>query len=173
MNLGTSDLIALAAIGVALLSALYARRAAGHAQRANEIAVQIALRPSRLALFTSIVEFLHFCSTYRTLQSIGQVKGSADLVTRLDRFKWEIAQHGPIEMPKVEDLIQETNNKAWQLQRLSDRLGGPDPKPLDSAFPTAEENLDGLMDWFALQEKGVPTLFEPYLKITQAPGPVR
>ena len=166
----TSDLIALAAFAVAILSALYARIAAGHARRANEIAVQNALHPHRLAVFTALVDFLHFCSTYRTLQSVGSVAGTGDLVARLDRFKWEIAQHGPLDTPEVERLIEATNTRAWRLQRTLDRLGEPDDRQADPAYTKEEDNLDELVHWFAASEKEAPTIFEPFLKVTQHPA---
>ena len=165
----TSDVIALLAASVAGLSALYARHAAGHARRSNQITVQNALRPDRLAVFAALVDFLHFCSTYRTLQSVGSVKGTNDLSARLDRFKWEVAQRGPLDMPQVEEMIGETKAKARQLQRSLGRLGEPSDLRSDPEYIAEEDNLYAVLDWFASQEKRAPFIFEPYLKITQQP----
>lgn len=162
-----SDLIALAAFGVAVLSVIYARRAVGHAHRANAITVQNALHPHRLANFTTLVDFLHFCSTYRTLQFIGNVKGTNELMTRLDRFKWEIAQHGPLDMPEVEKMTQESKTKTILLQRSLDRLGDPKDRNADPEYFAEEDKMHELLDWFASQEKQAPAVFEQYLKITQ------
>jgi len=85
--MGDSDLIALAAMLVAGLSALlYARHARDEARRANDI----ALRPLRVEIYQSMKEFAHFCSTYRTLQHVGSVNGTRDLVEHIESFKWEI-----------------------------------------------------------------------------------
>ena len=169
----TSDIIALLSAFVAGLSALYARHAATHARQSNRITVQNALRPDRLAVFAALVDFLHFCSTYRTLQSVGNVKGTNDLTTRLDRFKWEVAQRGPLDMPAVEKVIEETNAKAWQLQRSLDRLGEPTNQRTDPEYFTEEDKLHEVLDWFASQEKQAPSAFEPYLKIAQQPDRTR
>ncbi|MDL1976424.1 MAG: hypothetical protein LWX55_16980, partial [Deltaproteobacteria bacterium] len=163
-------LIALAAFGVAILSAIYAHRAASHARRANEITVKNALHPHRLAVFTALVEFLHFCSTYRTLQSVGKVKGTNDLITRLDRFKWEVAQRGPLDMAEVEKMIEAAEAHAWQLQRSLGRLGEPTDHRADEEYFAEEDKLHKVLDWFASQEKEAPSIFEPYLKITQQPN---
>ncbi|AOY60489.1 hypothetical protein [Desulfococcus multivorans] len=168
-----SDLIALAAFAVAILSAIYARRAAIHAHRANEITVKNALHPYRLAVFTALVDFLHFCSTYRTLQSVGKVKGTNDLIARLDRFKGEVAQRGPLDMAEVEKVIEETNAKTWQLQRSLDRLGEPSDRRKDDEYFAEEDRMHELLDWFASKEKEAPTIFERYLKITQQPDRTR
>jgi hypothetical protein len=161
-----NDWISLIAICVAILSALYARRAVKEAYRANEIAMHNELIPYRLAVYNSMKNFLKFCFTYRTMQSLGKVKGTRDLVAKIGEFKGEVDQHGPLSMPEVEKKIEEILNKAWQFQRVLDRLAGPDPKPIDSAYSSAEDNMDGLNDWFASEEKESRKLFEPYLKLT-------
>lgn len=168
-----SDLIALAAFGVAILSAIYARRAAAHAHRANEITVKNALHPHRLAVFTALVEFLHFCSTYRTLQFVGKFKGTDELGTRLDRFKWEVAQRGPLDMAEVEKVIEETKAKARKLQRSLDRLGELNDRQKDDEYFTEEDRMHELLDWFASKEKEAPSIFEQYLRITQPPDRTR
>ena len=165
-TLQTSDVISLLAAALAALSALYARHAAAHARRANELTVQNALRPDRLAVFTALVEFLQYCSTYKTLQCVKAVTGTADLMTKLDIFKWEIAQRGPLNMPTVESVVREAITNAVQLQRLLDRSAAPDAMPINSAYASAEDNLDALLDWFAAKKREAPTLFEPYLKVT-------
>ncbi len=162
----TSDLISLIAICVAILAALYARHGVKEARRANEIAMHNELRPYRLAVYTIMKNFLKFCSSYNTMQSLGMVKGTRDLVAKIDEFKWEVDQHGPLSMPEVEKKIEEILNKAWQFQRVLDRLAGPDPKPVDSVYPSAEDNKYGLIDWFASEEKDCRKLFETYLKLT-------
>jgi hypothetical protein len=48
-----------------------------------------------------------------------------------------------------------------------DRLKGPNARPLDKEFETAEDNLYAVIDWFAAKEKELKDMFEPYLRITQ------
>lgn len=158
-----SDLIALAAVLAAVLSALYARHARDAARRANNIAVHHNLRPLRLAVYQSMKEFAHYCSTYRTLQQVRAVNGTRDLVEHIESFKWEIDQHGPLAMPDIEGKAAEFQNKAWQLQRILDRIAGGQSNPLDRAYDSAEENLDGLVDWFANEHRQLRTSFQPYL----------
>ena len=158
-----SDLIAIAAVLVAFLSALYARDARETAQRANKIAVRSNLRPSRLEVYRAMQEFAHYCSTYRTLWHLGAVKGTRDLVGRIDSFKWEIEQQGPLAMSSVESKITEFQNKAWQIQRLLDRLSVGQNNPEDRAYQSGEENMDGLVEWFANERKELKVTFQPYL----------
>lgn len=131
-NMPTSDLIAIAAVLIALFSAEYARRSGNAAQKANEIArkaneiaVRNSLRPARLEVYRSMMDFAQYCSTYWThwtLEHLGPVIGTRDLVERIDSFKWEIEQQGPLHMPDVETKASEFQRKAWQIQRLLDRL---------------------------------------------------
>lgn len=95
------------------------------------------------------------------------VQGTNDLTNKIDTFIWEVEQHGPLDMPEIEDLIEASRKKAWQLQRLLDRLSGPNAQPLDSKFETAEDNLYAVIDWFGEKEKDLKDSFEPYLRITQ------
>jgi hypothetical protein len=159
-----SDLISLLSVCFAALSALYARWAATQAKNANAIAVSAELKTHRLSVFATLKEFLHFCSIYSTMQ---KVNGTRDLVAKIDSFKWEVEQHGPLDMPEVDDIIKNASSKAWQLQRLLDRLKGPGAKPVDNGFEDAEANLDKVIEWFATQEKGLKGTFEPYLRLTQ------
>lgn len=160
-----NDLITIAAVLAALLSALYARHARDAARQANDISVHQTLRPLRLAVYQSMKQFSHFCTTYRTLQHVGAVKGTRDLVEQLEIFKWEIDQHGPLAMPDVEDKASQFEKKAWQMQRLLDRIAGGQNNPHDPAYDSAEENLDGLVDWFATEHRQLRILFQPYLDV--------
>ena len=95
------------------------------------------------------------------------VKGPNALTDKIDTFIWEVEQHGPLDMPEVENLIENARKKAWQLQRLLDRLTGPNAQPLNKEFETAEDNVYDVIDWFASKEKKLKDIFEPYLRITQ------
>lgn len=101
------------------------------------------------------------------MQHLKMVQGTNDLTNKIDTFIWEVEQHGPLDMPEVENLVENARKKAWQLQRLLDRLTGPNARPLDKKFETAEDNLDAVIDWFASNEKELKDMFEPYLRITQ------
>lgn len=158
-----SDLIALLSVCFAALAALYARWAATQARKANAIVIQAELKPRRLSVYERVKDFLHFCSTYTTMQSLKMVQGTRDLVEKIDTFKWDVEQHGPLDMPEVENLIENARKKAWQLQRLIDRLEGPDAKPVEKGFETAEDNVDAIIEWFAVKEKELKKIFEPYL----------
>jgi hypothetical protein len=161
-----SDLIALLAVCFTALAALYARWAATQARKTNEISIQAELKPRRLSVYASVKDFLHFCSTYETMQSLKMVQGTRELVAKIDTFIWEVEQHGPLDMPEIENLIENARKRAWQLQRLLDRLKGPDAKPIEKRFESAKDNVDALIEWFAAQEKGLKEIVKPYLKIT-------
>lgn len=93
--------------------------------------------------------------------------GTRDLVEQIENFKWEIDQHGSLAMPNVEDKATQLEKKAWQMQRLLDRIAGGQNNSHDRVYNTAEENLDGLVDWFATEHRQLKTLFQPYLDVTQ------
>lgn len=158
-----SDLLAIAAALVAFLSALYARHTRDAARKANEIAIHNILMPLRLEVYRSMQDFAHYCATYRTLWHLGAVKGTRDLVGRIDSFKWEVEQRGPLAMPSVENKIAEFQRKAWQIQRLLDRLSAGQNNPEDQAYKTGEENMDALVEWFANERKALRATFQPYL----------
>ncbi len=162
-----SDLIALLAVCFAALAALYARWATIQARKANEITIQAELKPRRLSVYASVKDFLHFCSTYETMLSLKMVRGTRDLVSRINALKWEVEQHGPLDMPKIENLIKQARTKAWHLQRLLDRLAVVNAKPTEKNFENAEDNVSAIIEWFATQERELEKMFEPYLRITQ------
>lgn len=162
-----SDLIALLAVCFAALAALYARWAANQARKANEISIQAELKPRRISVYASVKDFLHFCSTYKTMQHLKMVQGTNDLMDKIDTFSWEVEQHGPLDMPEVENLIENARKKAWQLQRLLDRLTVPNAQPLDKRYETVEDNVYAIIEWYAAQEKELKEMVKPYLRITQ------
>jgi hypothetical protein len=165
--MGRSDLIALLSACFAALAAIYARWSAKQARISNEITIQSELKPRRESVYASLRDFLQFCSAYKTMQHLKMVQGTNDLMNKIDIFKWEVEKHGPLDMPDVEQLIEDSMKTAWQLQRLLDRLTGPNPQPLDKGFETAEDNLDSVIDWFGAKKKELKDMFEPYLRITQ------
>lgn len=158
-----SDLIAVAALLAALLSAWYARDSRDANRRANDISVHQTLRPLRLAAYQIMRQFSDYCVTYRTLQHVDAVRGTHNLVEQIENFKWEIAQLGYLGMPVVEEKSTQFVNKAWQMQRVLDRIAGGQNIDLDSARSSDEQNLDHLVDWFDAEHRQLSMLFLPYL----------
>ena len=158
-----SDYIATIAALVAFLSAYYTRHARDAARKANQIATRESRRPLRLAVYQAAALFSRYCGQYLTLQCIGQAKGTRELVARIDTFKWEVEQHGPLNMPEVERRIEELIKAAWRLQRLLDRLAGGQNESNEPVYATAEENREAVSDWFAEQDRELKELFGPYL----------
>lgn len=160
-----SDLLSLAALAVAWLSAVYARRQSQEARRTNQITVHEARRPHRLAVYRALVQFSLYCSKYVTLNHIGEVSGSRELVSSIDRFKWEVAQEGELDMPEVDALVKQLVNQAWKIQRLIDRLE-PEQVRADSTVDqlrALEDELHELHDWVGRQPSNIKTLFARYL----------
>lgn len=162
----TSDVIAAAALFVAGLGTLYSRGARNEAARANAISQRESRRPLRLAVFQAMYQFSHYCSGYWTLYCMGEVKRSRELTSRIDTFKWEIELQGNLDMPEVEAKVQQLISSAWKMQRLVDRIAGKQTEPVDHAFATAEENVQGLVDWFSEESRNLKALFQPYLAAT-------
>ncbi|MDB9822659.1 hypothetical protein OAC89_03070 [Deltaproteobacteria bacterium] len=158
-----SILISLLACVIALLSAYYARKSREIAQEANNISVHQNLRPLRLAVYKLMKEYAHYCSTYRTFQCMKAVEGTRDLVEHIQSLKWEIDNYGPLNMPDIETKATEFQNKGWQLQRVLDRLAGHENKPHDAEFEALEDDMHGIIDWFATEHKGLKGLFTKYL----------
>jgi len=161
--MSSSDLLALVALLIAGLAAFYARGARDVAARANKIAVHESRRPLRLAVFQAMFQFSHYCSTYWTLYHMGAVNRARDLVSRIDTFKWEIEQHGHLDMPDVEAKMNEFISNAWKMQRLIDRIAGGQNEPVECTDGTAKENVESLVEWFASENRELKTVFHPYL----------
>jgi hypothetical protein len=162
-DIKVSDVIAAVALLISVLSAIYARGQRTAAERANRIAVSESRRPLRLQVFQSMHHFSKYCSTYWTLYHMGEVNRGRELTERIETFKWEIDQHLHLEMPEVEEKATSFVNGAWKLQRLVDRIAGGEHNPYDREYATAEENVEGLVDWFAKENRELKTLFQPYL----------
>jgi hypothetical protein len=161
--LSLTDAIAGCAFLIAILSAVYARGARIAAERANEISTRESLRPLRLQVYRAMHQFAHYCSTYWTMYHLEQVKGTRDLTERIDSFKWEIEQQGHLGMPEVDERANQFIKSAWKMQRLIDRMAGGQNNPHDPPYETAEDNLHGLIEWFANERGELKVLFGPYL----------
>lgn len=163
LDIKVSDVIAVIALLISLLSAIYARGQRTAAERANLIAVRESRRPLRLQVFQSMHHFSKYCSKYWTLYHMGEVSRSRELTERIDTFKWEIEQHGSLDMPDVAEKAKALVNGAWKLQRLVDRIAVGQNNPHDREYATAEENVEGLVVWFANENRELKALFQPYL----------
>ena len=160
-------LISLLSCVIALLSVFYARKSRDIAKQANQIALHNDLKPSRLAIYNTLRDFADYFCGYYTLQwCVKAVKGTHDLSNRIVAVKWELDSYGPLGMADVEEKAAHLQKKAWQLQRVLDRLGGNDLRPLDKQYENIEDNLHGIIDWFAKEKADLRKLFEKYLKIT-------
>lgn len=126
---------------------------------------KVVMRPARLKVRNEVKSFLHFCSTYWTMHCQGMVKGSNDLIRKLHSFEKSVDAEGPLSIPNLESRIKEIITNVWKMQRLVDRLAGPNLRPPDSTYYTAEDNVYALVEWFAQQEKEIDELLEPYLTI--------
>lgn len=165
-SISTTDLIAVGALLVAVLSAIYARGARDAANRANEISTRESLRPRRLLVFQAMHHFSLYCSKYWTLYCMGDVDRSRELTSRIDTFEWEIKQHGHLGMPDVDAKAKELILGAWKMQRLVDRIAGSQTNPHDRQYETAEENVHALVEWFAKENGELKALFQRYLSVT-------
>lgn len=162
-SISTTDLIAVAALLVALLSAIYARGARDAANQANEISTRESLRPLRLQAFQAMHHFSLYCSKYWTLYNMGEVNRSRELTAKISTFEWEIKQHGHLGMAGVEEKAKELVRGAWKMQRLVDRIAGGQTNPHDREYESAEDNIQGLVDWFGKENGDLQALFQPYL----------
>lgn len=97
-DIEVSDIIAVVALLISVLSAIYARGQRIAAERANLIAVRESRRPLRLQVFQSMHYFSKYCSTYWTLYHMGEVNRSQELMERIATFKREIEQHGHLDI---------------------------------------------------------------------------
>jgi len=151
---------------IALFTALaagFAGWAASQALRANVIATKSSLRAERLAIFRTLSDFLHYCSTYCTMLSMKAVDGTRHLSSRTHEFKWETRPVAFLRMPRVQDLVKTAIAKANELQRVLGRSSDPNPKPIDPTCRDVEENIDKLVEWFAEQERNLPTVIDLYM----------
>jgi hypothetical protein len=157
-------LVSILSALIAVVAILRANEANRLAAEANRITKHYNLRPTRLNACNLVKDFARYCTTYRTAFLQKMVSGTRELMDRRDSFTLELEKFGPLEMPSVELKVSELSNKAVQLQRALDRSRGSDPQPLDSKYTTLEENIDAIMDWFAEEEKALPSLFKQYLE---------
>lgn len=159
-----ADLIALAALLVGCLAAIYARRQAVEAKLSRLGSVRESRRPQRLEVLRLARDFCRFCGTYYTMYCMGTVNGTRDLVAEIAAFKLDIELHGPLEMPQVEAELSALQTMAWGLQRHLDRMGFQNSVRRDGPCSEADEDaVHALTDQFADKRAGLHGLFAPFL----------
>jgi len=72
---------------------------------------------------------------------------------------------GPLSMSELDPLMADVVSHAWNFQRLLDRQGGPDPRPINPEYATLEDNLDGIVEWFVNVKKRIKSEIDPYLEM--------
>ena len=159
-----ADLIALAALGVAGLSVLYARRQANEARKTRLSAEREARRPQRLEIFRELEDYCRYCSTYYTLYLLGTVPGTRDLVARIETLKVKMDQGAIFDMPEVVGVSNNVQAMGWRMQRHLDRIGQQSSSPT-SATAVAKDvtAVEDLVDSFAKQRSELNKVFAPYL----------
>ena len=123
------------------------------------------LRGSRLEGRNLFIEFADFCIQYQTLNFALTPNRTHELTSEISRFKMGIEMLGPISIPDFVDIYSSAIANAWNLQRLLDREMGLDPKPIETRYKTIEDNIDGIIDWFAQAKKEVKIVMDPFLTI--------
>ncbi len=159
-------LISILSCAIALVSAFYARKSRDIAREANRISIHHDLKPARLAVYNRLVDFADYCSKYYTFQHVKALEGTIDLSNRITELKWEIDSYGPLGMEDIEVKAEEFQKKAWQLQRVLDRLNGKDRSSFNKEYENLKDSIYDLIDWFAKERNDLKQLFEKHLKIT-------
>lgn len=159
-----ADLIALAALGLAALSALYARRQAEEARKGRLSAERDARRPQRLEVFREMEDYCRYCSEYYTVYLQGTVPGTRELAARIDRFKTAM-DHGVIfDMPAVADTSKQLQAMGWKMQRHLDRIGqGSNVAPKGTEAEKDATVVEELVELFEKQRTELHSSFAPYL----------
>ena len=159
-----ADVIALGALLVGCLSAVYARRQSVEAAKARIAATRESRRPQRLEVFRAMVEFCAFCGRYYTMYLMNATKGTRDLVSEIESLRWQMEQRGPLEMPDVAAEIKALESMAWRLQRHLDRLGSQAAVVQSGTTARADEiAVQELSDTFATKRNSLQQVFAPYL----------
>jgi len=159
-----ADLIAMAAVLVAGLSALYARRQADEARKSRLSAERGARRPQRLEIYREMEEYCRYCSSYYTAYLQRTVPGTRDLTARIDRLKTAMEQGAIFDMPTVAEASEQLQGMGWKMQRHLDRIGHQ-ARVGSSATEAAKDAtaVEELVESFEKQRKELRNVFAPYL----------
>lgn len=123
------------------------------------------LRRHRLEVRNVLLAFADFCLTYQALHPQTARYRTRELSAEIGRFKSVLDSLGPLAMPEFAPLLSDIMNHAWNFQRLLDRQNGLNSLSIDRQFQTLEDNLDGMVEWFADVKKRISAEIDPYLEI--------
>lgn len=121
------------------------------------------LRNYRLRARNVLIKFVDFCVEYPTLHDEKSLSRTRELVSELIRVKGTIEMLGPLSMPEFPQKYSSIITSAWKLQRLLDRQGGTNPKPIDSQFASVEDNIDGIIENLSSMRQTIKETVDPYL----------
>jgi hypothetical protein len=159
-----ADLIALGALGVAALSAVYARRQSIEATKARISSQREARRPQRLQVLSAMQDFARFCTQYYTRYLQGQTNGTRGLVDEIEHFRTSMEKSAIYDMPAVVAKAKLLESTAWRLQRSLDRLGAPTIEMATRATEKPDDaEIHEVIDVFASQATQLRDIFAPYL----------
>ena len=163
-DISRADVIAIGALLVGLLSAIYARRQSIEAKTTRLATIKESRRPQRVEVFRLTIAFCAFCGRFYTLYLSQMTKGTRDLVVEIESYRWEIEQLGPLEMPEVESEIKNLQAMAWNLQRNLDRLSKQATVAQSAiAASSAVTAIEQLVDSFSEKRESLRKIFAPYL----------
>lgn len=159
-----ADLIALCALAVSGLSAIYARRQSQEAKKSRLSAEREARRPQRLKVYIEMDDLCRFCSTYYTRYLGGMVTGTRDLTEHLSRFRIAMDRGAIYDMPEVaahSELLESMGN---ELQRHIGRLGHqPTVMQRGTDAKADEQTVSDIAKRFEAQRQKLRDIFAPYL----------
>jgi len=160
-----ADLISLAALAVAGLSAIYARRQSEEARKARLSAQKEARRPQRLEVYRAMQEYCRYCSTYYTAYLSGGTTGTRDLAGQISSFEREMEKAAIHDMPEVVAESKLLQSMGWRLQRHIDRLGmQPTVIARGTEAKSDEQGVHDLVDLFAKRRAALREVFASYLE---------
>lgn len=159
-----ADLISLAALGIAGIAAIYARRQSEEARKSRLSAEKEARRPQRLEVFREMEAFCRYCGSYYTLYLQGTVPGTRNLVARTNDFKEKMDQAAISDMPRIRALSGELATMGWAMQRHLDRLGNQCTVVNRGTDNIADqEAVQALVDKFEAKRLELDEAFSAYL----------
>jgi hypothetical protein len=159
-----ADLIALAALAVSGLSAIYARRQSREATKSRLSAEKEARRPQRLELYRTMEDYCRYCSKYYTAYLQGETTGTRDLTARIGEFKRAMEHGATYDMPGVAAQAKLLESLGWQMQRHLDRLGNQ-PTVIQRGTEAKDDvrAIENLVERFEEERKALRSVFAPYL----------
>lgn len=124
---------------------------------------KVLLRGPRLKARNLFIKFADSCLQYQALHSAKFPDRTHELTSEISRFKNGTEMLGPLSIPNFVDIYSSAVANAWNLQRLLDREMGLDPKPIEPRYKTLEENIDGIIYWFAQAKIDIKEVMAPFL----------